>query len=258
VERPTGDYTRAGPWGAYRRWQATFVIVVFQFLHALDHYAMVMNTETLDWPQTWILKCHMVADYFFQGPLLPHGIMLPLLQAAQLSGSAQLRTLGAAHPLVQAAATDAATEAAIKAAKSVAAEVAHHQKVKKGAASGAGTSGGAAAALTDSASSAQTTPPGTEVEQPKKPVNLCGIEGCSYEYNTYICKHVFTAKCTNRINGKVCGLPHARTGTRKWTCREAKAGLSVLDMCEMAKWQVSYVAFSGFHSSRDAVKAALG
>ena len=56
--------------------------------------------------------------------------------------------------------------------------------------------------------------------------SLCGVIGCSYAHPTWACKHVFTSLCTNRTGGVQCGLPHARSGDRRWTCNQAQAAKS--------------------------------
>jgi hypothetical protein len=257
LNRPVGEFTLASAWGAYRRWQAQYVITVFQLLNALDHIVMVETSDALTWHQAWMLKCQLVARYFYNRPLVLHGPTLTLLRAVQDSVPLQLNTLGSPHQLVYEAAYEMVNDTAIRLAVATSQEVLV-SAAKPAKSHGDGGGGGAAAAA--AAAAAHAAAGGGGAQPPPSPtriINLCGKGGCSYQHPNYVCTHVFVVPCQGKTAKGACGIAHARTGLRKWTCKEARAAGQVLSAAEQqTAFQTSYVDFCKADATRGAAITA--
>jgi hypothetical protein len=197
-----------GPWGAHRVWQVKFRIVTYQLLHTALNFAHMGRCPggKMSWLECWSLYGAIVGRYFFQkGPTLTDP-MKPFLKVVRDSTYENLATLysgrkeleGVTDKFMLLMAGDARTLATMVEA--------------------------ATAPKRPAAPKAQPLAP----PSPTRTASICGDAACSYHYNTWACTHLITVKCTNKVKGTTCGVAHARSGPRGWTCTGALAAQKVL------------------------------
>ena len=222
---PSGERALTGPWGPHRLWQSKWRVTVYQLLQSVvTHVTTNLIFDCLSWSETWCLLGLLVGKYFRRPLSAPGDLVRALLEFAEEATAADLVSPFHGSTVLSNLADRFASTELMAAARRVAFAVAPNPSAVSvidaplPASAGGGGGGGG-------------TPP---ADPAAKTVSFCGVPGCSYQHPGWLCTHPFTVMCDNRVAGARCGIAHARSGERKWPCKNAAAARSVLSASEFA------------------------
>ena len=196
----------------YKLKQSRLVMLTLQFFHAISIHLAVRHAPSLSWPATWTVLTHVFHEYFYADAWQPFGVVKELMEVADSSTDASMRTLTGNSPILASVVKkflgqmNAVLKEAIDLCDGGGAESVAGATGAVGGAAGGGAAAGP----------------------------LCGVTGCPgySKAKGWNCTHVFTRLCDYALPAKAgggqCGLAHASFGTRKWSCAEAKALVEVV------------------------------
>jgi hypothetical protein len=245
LENPSGDYALDGPFGTHRFWQGKFILVVYQFLHAVKDYVSVNQVDQpYSWRECWFMLCHFVGGMFYQQQIVVYGTMEELLKVVRDSSLTDLRSVGAARPELARSAASACEQGNLIDKVRVRAQTTD-KKLPRSA--GGGNANGA----NDNGGGARDT----------SGLQLCATTGCTYSGPAWTCKHKIVKECGGNFQGGRCTVAHARSGPRSWTCLFANAAKAVLTNEELQRaFGAKESAFMGItpaHAKKDALVAKV-
>ena len=198
----TGVYSTTAPGYAYRIAVVKTMCLTYQLLDAVTRYLMETAPVTFLWPAVSRFLGIFVATHLWQKEAQPRSMWAQISEIALRLSWSELQTLSSPpvelHPLTLYVANN------------------NMLLLQSQHASGPPASGPTAPRGDPFAPAPAPAPPRAAAAA----LVLCGSAGClGYGTSTkpaYSCTHVFTVPCS------ICHVCHARTGPRKWTCRQAK------------------------------------